>query len=700
MIPNHVGGPAFTPLIYDGEEYERNPDDGLSLHDRLPAGVSLDGYFDYSQPIVVSRPKQTPVTNNSSNKNKKHDPRGVIQAVRTNNGQVSVGVAAGYGNDAGKTDRQRGAKGWNDNTQAPTTFDGLKKREVFGRPQPSVAAREQPAVKVLPKKVLLPSDRDLGFKDIAQIEEVLAKQNSHTVRAVVQTQELKLKFLEEQLKKEQQAHEANNKAYGDKIADIMRQQKGKNDGYLRKLKAANDEILQNQGFQVRPAQPKSIKTQQKNLRSGSAQKKKPNKNQARRSTSGRSRSPNYSVKNYPTSLEVAQFRAPVDPHVFNPMETFQTGGTRQSEWAQQLEDLKEGYENSLKPGAKRRAAAIRPSEPQEERFSERPTRQVGNEDFEFYRPETADLEIDDHPAVEPSTRRQARPQQQKLQPKTADLASLEQQLQQVRKQLQPVVNSLRNEPAVPRLGPTAELVASSVGRLMKIHSEKLLEMVLDDMVVEMIAILNHKEEVQKRMEIDGDLQAMALAMCEELNKIDIDQRVLINGPILNPREQAQPHKLSQIRTFGPSGGQQPFLSHSLNSPADMWNGLAGPNHALEFVHGSQAELLSSNLPRDLQKDRPFEIYNKVKGPLSYTAGPVRLSLPVDQIVSVAANKCVNDVSVEAVKYLRKPNVQAYQKAIDQVIDGVLDQIFREFEEAQEEFVAEVVQQEFPSSTGL
>jgi hypothetical protein len=47
-------------------------------------------------------------------------------------------------------------------------------------------------------------------------------------------------------------------------------------------------------------------------------------------------------------------------------------------------------------------------------------------------------------------------------------------------------------------GPTADLLEISVGRLVKVHSEKVIELVIDDLVIEIIAILNHSEECRER----------------------------------------------------------------------------------------------------------------------------------------------------------------------------------------------------------
>ena len=80
----------------------------------------------------------------------------------------------------------------------------------------------------------------------------------------------------------------------------------------------------------------------------------------------------------------------------------------------------------------------------------------------------------------------------------------------MRSELLPLMNRI-NQQGVNR-GPLAELLESSVGRMIKIHSEKVIDLLIDDLLIEIVAILNYSEEVKHRKMREKEVVSLAQTM--------------------------------------------------------------------------------------------------------------------------------------------------------------------------------------------
>ena len=280
-----------------------------------------------------------------------------------------------------------------------------------------------------------------------------------------------------------------------------------------------------------------------------------------------------------------------------------------------------------------------------------------------------------------------------------DLARLENKLSQIRQELKPIMSQLNQSSRKPA-GPTAELLAASVGRLVKIHSEKLTNLLLDDLLVEMVAILNEKEETQKRLDIESDLKTMALALCEELNEVDIDQRFIHSN---NIAIQKQNNPFSATHN---SGNRDNLYYNVMPPPAiDIQK-----QYGLNFIHDltepgvkyktniKESGLYSTyNRDFDSKDIRKLHLTNSMldKGPYKLDMPEEKTTLNLDPslIMQIVRHQIVKEDKLQAVPYLRRKNVEATNAEIDVLIDECLNEVLHEFEDAQKEFVAQIIKEE-------
>jgi hypothetical protein len=83
-------------------------------------------------------------------------------------------------------------------------------------------------------------------------------------------------------------------------------------------------------------------------------------------------------------------------------------------------------------------------------------------------------------------------------------------------------------------GPAADLVEKSAGRLIKVYNEKLTNLMIDDLILEIVGILNKKEEIDARQVKDLELKKYATMLMEELNDYNHLQTD-VSGQVTNAR---------------------------------------------------------------------------------------------------------------------------------------------------------------------
>jgi hypothetical protein len=83
-------------------------------------------------------------------------------------------------------------------------------------------------------------------------------------------------------------------------------------------------------------------------------------------------------------------------------------------------------------------------------------------------------------------------------------------------------------------GPAADLVEKSAGRLIKVYNEKITDLMIDDLLLEIVGILNKKEEIDARQVKDFELKKYATMLMEELNDYNHLQTD-VSGQVINAR---------------------------------------------------------------------------------------------------------------------------------------------------------------------
>ena len=103
-------------------------------------------------------------------------------------------------------------------------------------------------------------------------------------------------------------------------------------------------------------------------------------------------------------------------------------------------------------------------------------------------------------------------------------------------------------------GPAADLVEKSAGRLIKVYNEKLTNLMIDDLLLEIVGILNKKEEIEKKQGKDHELKKYASMMIEELNdfehlQTEVNGQVTNAKNVFNAEECQRLHQDNDVRFF-------------------------------------------------------------------------------------------------------------------------------------------------------
>jgi hypothetical protein len=100
-------------------------------------------------------------------------------------------------------------------------------------------------------------------------------------------------------------------------------------------------------------------------------------------------------------------------------------------------------------------------------------------------------------------------------------------------------------------GPAAELVEKSAGRLIRVYNEKLTNLMIDDLLLEIVGILNKKEEIDARQVKDFELKRYATMLMEELNdynhlQTDVSGKVTNARNVFNYDESQRLHRENDV----------------------------------------------------------------------------------------------------------------------------------------------------------
>ena len=713
-MPNHNEdeGPGFDPIYYEGEEYEQNQLDFI----KEPVETAIDGYFDYQTPIIIKKEaerKQNKDTAVESYKNLVAYSK--IAAPKKNKANAaSLGknqltkrqVSAGPSDIAG---------GWSNDTKTTGVFDNKKKNEIFGFHRGQPESQSKPLAQKIEKSIQAQqpdqNQPPVSYADIMEIEKHLSKENANTIKSIIKTNEAKLKLLEDQLKKEEKNNKNQSKEFMDKMKAVVGDQQ-KSEEYIKAMKAKNDQILKAQGFKPAPTTAPVLKNQKKSDIHPVAAPKTKTANYGGAGDRKKSKGKIADQRIKP----VVEFREMPSPNYtlhdnarnYDADENRGTGVT----WGDQLQMLKEGYAEQLK----------KPSIYNGDRGSSQPRDTYAslyqmaapgtymNDTFQTHDPMRATERQTGQNTLNRTMPRPTKPSMrdqfeqnminlQEFRPTNltnqgkhqhgSDLIRLEDQLSNIRNELKPLINQVNRWPKTQ--GPTAELMSASIGRLIKIHSEKMANMLIDDMLIEIIAVLNAKEESEKRIAREVDVKTMALALCDELNQIDVDQRLIFEGA---NSKAVRTVSFQDYNTAQAGVGQyqrQPILDSNfaldlLHQPASEGRPYMTSNNEGHYNRDFDSKDL-----RKLASTSMFVGKGPYKGDFSHQS---KVAMPHDMLVKLLRDQIMNEDAVQRVPYLRRQNVAAMEIDSDRLIDEALEQVLREFEEAQDEYVQNVVKGEF------
>lgn len=664
VVPNHdFDDPPFEPIYYEGEEIEKQQLRFL----KQPFEQSIDNYFDFKTPLII---KKEAIDKQNAEEAEVAKQKYLVASQKLRE-MFAPDPQLNPKNrklpQQANPNSHKDDAGWNVDTRTPGIFDkALKKNEIFTN-QREARQKKKETEKLLKGIKATQAEPQVSYKEIEEIEKALSKENARTVKAIIKTNETKLKVLEEQLRKEEAKSEEKNREQLNKIAEMLALKQMNEAGLKKDLKS--------KGFHSEPANPGAISKQSRSDIHPAAKPK--------------TKSSNYGPtvkkqgKSKPRKQAAAKEFALDDQIGLKNLKQGLDDDNKGVNWADQLDLMKEGYKEQVRnPHHVHFLRAATPEKPSyhsgyQQDASERDTAQkpnpAGNRQPEGHPLDNTRQNLD---AVK---RAQLGPLPHYSNDKQlSDIGRLENQLKSIRQELAPIIQKLNT--GLPSAGPNVELLSASIGRLMKIHAEKLCSLLIDDVIIETIGVLNHKEEMEKRKAREEDVKSMAMALCEELNEIDVDQRFIFEKQV------AHNQKLS------------PFNPDRLNqAPAPR----LPPDFASRLIHDIDADREQGpNLPlrdldaRDLRKFcKTSELFCKGPYKLSF-AEPTKLTMRHDLLISINRDRVLNEDRPGVPPFLKAHNQKAIEFEMNKILDEVLDEVLRLFEEAQEDFVKEVIKEEF------
>lgn len=658
IIPPHLPeGPTFEPIFYEKEIEERN-----SLNfTRQPLEIAIDDYFDFENGIAIEKEKlnvediykEARRKNNAKNK-KLGIPKKQTRIFPEREEPPTVKKKS----TKYESTEAHNKGGWNTDTRTQGIFDAdMKKNEIFQyRNQKKYAKDKKLKPKIIVQPKLATEDQNekagLYLTDVAQIEDLLAKENNQTLKAIAKTHERKLQNLENMLIEEQAKTEMQNKDFQDQYREMIKMQRQQKD------------VVNRMGYKSQH----NLKRATKRPRARTLSKKK--KNTGKRRGSSRPK-----LKYNAMSAIRGQNR--------KPKEKFE------NEWLNQLELMKEAIKGT-EPTEFRESEYKQQSDKPRVRFEEsyqkksktnrKPPQKFTSSQLKPLKTtpvNTLAKLTNPNLVVHPSFLKEQKRleaikeikhnvHKMRQEDKIDQLARLEENLYDIRQDMRPIMEEInRKNNIYDKSSPHAELMAKSAGRLLKIHSEKLAEKIIDELMEESVNLLNFYEELQQRKEKENEIKDLALDMLREIDAININQKFINSGKPIITREMLQ---VSQPGHFNSGNESLPLRDFDSN-----------------FFKQKQLET-------NILKNGPYKLSNNYED-----ENKIQLNFNPNLLMLIKRDQYMAEDIIEetpSLNFMKSEYAEGMMNIGDYITNEVLNEVVREFGEIQENFVNEVIKSEF------
>lgn len=243
----------------------------------------------------------------------------------------------------------------------------------------------------------------------------------------------------------------------------------------------------------------------------------------------------------------------------------------------------------------------------------------------------------------------------------AQLSSLEQQLASIRENLQPLMHQYQNIPFGG--GPHAELMELATGRLIKVHSEKLNSLIIDDIIEETIHMLNGLESINERKRQERDLKSALKQLMTNVGEMDINQRHFHQNSI-GLKQMMQNMKYGAIpKREGAQYevGQDPISKLS----SEITLGLALRNGGGRNTAGYDSLIREKSM----------------------------VSIDPQVLMKITRDQIMHEDRINEIPILKPSYVKKAVQTSEDVIEGIILEIVRNFGSAGDQFLTEVIKSE-------
>ena len=378
-------------------------------------------------------------------------------------------------------------------------------------------------------------------------------------------------------------------------------------------------------------------------------------------------------------------------HVANPWDPYHMGEMKGAEnltWGQQLDVMKatlggKKYPNGVKKAleAPTRRRSISGSQARRSvRFSAKSVKGAREDSVESGCPPTMDKNAyrllqysknQNQPKSQKSPKKGYKSSKSGL--KLSEFDKIELELHSIRQKLQPLLLNFQNN--IPSRQPHAELMELCAGRLIKVHAERVIEQLIDDLLYETVENLNKIEYMQKMDKNQKYIKRMCGQLLGEVNDIDVDER-------------------HQWLNF--EAGKILKIAKNRFAEVGAKNGVPGSGDGLGSALLDYAGSLNlEGVRRDLR--------NVKKGPYRAESGldyPAMIQLKItDEFVRYVTRKAQATRIANEKSEKGRIRTLEYQQAVELVSEDIMADLFKEVmkevDEVEKEFVDEVINTEFP-----
>ena len=271
-------------------------------------------------------------------------------------------------------------------------------------------------------------------------------------------------------------------------------------------------------------------------------------------------------------------------------------------------------------------------------------------------------EINNGEVIKHSNQQINRAQQLKHQPQPLEdnldqIGLLEKQLAAIRENLKPVINQYAS---MPIQGPHADLMELAAGRLIKVHSENLLELLIDDLLEENIILLNNLETMESRQKQQFDLKNALNNLLTDIGDMDVNQRHHYQTAIESKHFFPTPKEIYQTKK-------------DLEKTRKHFQG------GFDTIH-----LLSRNIAEYGGTEERYSTADDMN---------VRLTMNPNLLMKLIRDQIMHEDRINEIPFLDPSYVQRAAKVGEMLIEDVIEEVLQVFMRAQDEFLTEVIKSE-------